>query len=137
MRTTRWAARGSFAAAAVVGAVAVVGPWISPVRAEQPRPVAWASQSYAAAIHLVGNPVPPPFVAEIGRADLPAGSSSWSSSGQASAMAATYYPGVGVTGTGALLCSAGPPGSCPPGFPPAFPLMAAAQYPTTPDASAP
>jgi hypothetical protein len=117
----------------VVAAMAVVGPWISPARAEGQRPAAWSSQSFAAAVHLVGNPVPTPFVAEVGRADLPEGNSSWSSSGQAAGMAATYYPGVGVTGGGALACSAGVP--CPPGFPPDFPLIASAQYPTSPDAS--
>ena len=112
----------------------VVVAWPS-AGAAAPRPPVFSSSSYTSALHIMANPVPTPFVAELGRGDLPQGSGSWDASGAAAATASTYYPGLGVTGGAALVCSAGFP--CPPGFPPPFPTVATAQYPVTPDASVP
>ena len=122
------------AAAVLMAGTPVVVAWPS-AGAAPPRPPVFSSSSYTTAVHVVANPVPTPFVAELGRGDLPQGSSAWDASSAATATASTYYPGVAVTGGVALVCSAGFP--CPPGFPPPFPTVAAAQYPTTQDASVP
>jgi hypothetical protein len=128
IRFLRWVAP-----IALIAGLPFVGvPW-GHAEGEPNRPPQFSGQAFASAVHVTANPVPTPFVAEVGRADVPQGSSSWDDSGAAKGQAATYYPGVGVTGGGALLCSAGVP--CPAGFPPPFPFMAQAQYPNQPDAS--
>lgn len=128
LRFLRWVAP-----IALIGGLPFVGVPFGHAEGDPARPPQFSSEAFASAIHVTANPVPTPFVAEVGRADVPQGSSSWDDSGAAKGQAATYYPGVGVTGGGALVCSAGVP--CPPGFPPPFPFMAQAEYPNQPDAS--
>lgn len=116
----------------------LLAPAASSQSAEEPagdRPLLFQGQASTAGVHLYLNTEPRLLPLEdFIRGEAPYGYSMWSSVGQAVARAASYYPGTSGTGGPGLLCTFGfPCAQFPQPFPPPYPLMAQAQYPTQPD----
>ena len=137
MRTLSRVRRLCFAAAALILVLAVVTPALAKA-ADDPdadRPVVWAGNAAAAAIHAQVDskngvlPVYQPFFANI-----PDASSQWDT-GTANARASTYYPGPTGENAIPLICDQGvnqvPMAPCDPS--PRFPTIAEADN-ATPDA---
>lgn len=97
------------------------------------RPDSYGGESTSSALHFLADRSPQPTpVADLFHAELPYATSSFDSSGTATAAAATLFPGAGLLGVPGLLCQAG---ACLP-VPFDYPLMATASNPTEPDGQA-
>lgn len=100
--------------------------------AEVARPDSYGGDTASSAVHFLAdrNPQPTP-VTDLIHAELPYATTSFDSSGNATARSASIYPGAGLLGVPGLLCQAG---ACLPV--PDYPFLADASYPTMKDASA-
>ena len=131
--TRRWVRRVCFALALVLAGAAAVPQSSSAQVDESDRPENFLGHAFATAVQIVGNTDPPQTLPELLRLDLPHGESSFGAGSLARARASAAYPGA-LGGAGALVCLAGFPCEYFPGFPPAWPFDASAEYPGEPDA---
>lgn len=133
--TRRWIRRVCFAGALALTGAAMVPQQSSAQVDESDRPESFLGHAYATAVQLVGNTDPPQTLPELLRLDIPHGESSFGAGSLSRARASVAYPGA-IGGAGSLLCLAGFPCDRFPGFPPAWPFDATAEYPGEVDADA-
>ncbi|MDX1511061.1 MAG: hypothetical protein R3249_06925 [Nitriliruptorales bacterium] len=129
---------GLLAAAVVIPAVAQSGP--QPGVQDADRPFSWTGRAGAFGIGIQFNTDPTLVpIEELIRGELPQADSEWQGAGIIRGRAAALYPGSSGTGGPGLLCDFGFPcsqisdglGGTP--FPPPYPLVAEAQYPSRPE----
>lgn len=142
MRIRTWLSRASFVGAALLLVVALVAPALVEAQ-EDPdagRPASFQATAFTTAFEAIINTEPASTVPEIVRFDIPLGQSEFASGNRSFARAASIWPGLTVAKGGSLLCTAGFPceefSALPTGFPPRWPLLAEASYPTEVDATA-
>ena len=126
----------------VVAATALAGAGVlatgSPgSAADATRPDSFGGDSAASAFHYVAdrNPQPTP-VSDAFHAEVPYSTTAFDSSGNASATAASLYPGAGPLGVPALLCQFDARICTVLKTLPRYPFIAEAQYPSQPDDTA-
>ncbi|MCU1587104.1 MAG: hypothetical protein JWN31_597 [Frankiales bacterium] len=97
-----------------------------------PRPDSFGGDATASSFHYVIDRTPQPTpVTDAFHVEMPYATTSFDSSGTASATSSAFYPGAGPLGVPALLCQFAAQ-LCGPPFPavPRYPLIASASYPT-------
>jgi hypothetical protein len=101
------------------------------------RPDSFGGIATASALHFVAdrNPQPTP-VSDAFHAEVPYSTTSFDSSGNASARAASIYPGAGFLGVPGLLCQFNAQACQVISAVPPYPFIAQAQYPDKPDDAA-
>lgn len=142
MRIRTWLSRASFVGAALLLVLALVAPALVEAQ-EDPdagRPASFQATAFTTAFEAIINTEPASTVPDIVRFDVPLGQSEFAGGNRSFARAASVWPGLTVAKGGSLLCTAGFPcgefSALPTGFPPRWPLLAEASYPTQVDSEA-